>query len=98
MLAEAILLRRLIRSLKDRHSMVPGGLRQLRFETFFEKKECLVPVFVEKDFREHECLLWTEIQHERFDVHPSTSYLSLPFPVSSGGKPTPLLLETRETI
>ena len=42
---------------------------QLRFDAFFEKSEGLFPVFVEKDSRKPERLLWTEVQHDVFDVH-----------------------------
>ena len=71
---ESIFLRRLIRSLKDRHSMIPGRLQQLRLQTFLEKRKGFVFVFVEKNSRKPERALWTEIQHNRFDVHLFSSF------------------------
>ena len=46
---KGILLRRLIRSLKDRHSVIPGRLFQLGLEAFFKKQECLLFVFIHKN-------------------------------------------------
>ena len=73
MFAEGILLRRLIRSLKDRHSVLSCRIVQLRFDAFLEKREGLFSVFVQKNSRQSECLMWTKIQHKRFDVHLFTS-------------------------
>ena len=50
-LTEGIFLRRLIRSLEDRHSMVPGRLLQLGFETLLKIKESLLFVLIKKDSR-----------------------------------------------
>ena len=58
-LAKGVFLRRLIRSLKDRHSMVPCCLIQLRFEALFEKEEGLSFVFIEEDSRQPQCFFRT---------------------------------------
>jgi hypothetical protein len=46
---EGILLRRLIRSLEDRHSMVTGCLIQLGLQALFKKEESLVFVFIHQN-------------------------------------------------
>jgi len=68
--SEGILLRRLIRSLKDWHSMVPGCFVQLRFDAFFKKWKGLVFVFVNKDSRKTERFFWVKIKHDFFNIHP----------------------------
>jgi hypothetical protein len=66
---EGILLRRLIRSLEDGHSMIPGRLQQWRLQTFLKKCKGFVLVFVEKDPRKPERALGAKIQHNMFYVH-----------------------------
>ena len=48
--------------------MVPGRVVQLRFDAFFEKREGLFSVFIQENSRQPECLMWTKIQHDVFDV------------------------------
>jgi hypothetical protein len=79
MSAKGILLRRLIRSLEDRHSMIPGRLRQLRLQTFLKKRKGFVFVFVKKDPCEPERVLGAKIQDHMFDVHLFSSSSHFPF-------------------
>ena len=46
---DRVFLRRLIRSLKDRHSMVTCRLVQLRFEALFKEEERLLLVFIHEN-------------------------------------------------
>ena len=61
MFVESILLRRLIRSLEDRDSMIPGRLRQLRLQTFLEKRKGFVFVFIKEDPCEPERFLGAKV-------------------------------------
>ncbi len=69
MSTEGIFLRRLIRSLKDRHSTVPGRLRKLGPQTLLQKRQGFFFVFVQEDPPKPEYVLGTKIQHNLFDVH-----------------------------
>ena len=69
MFTEGVHLRRLIRSLEDRHSMIPGRLRKLRLQTFLEKRKGFVFVFIKKDPCESERVLGAKIQYHMFYVH-----------------------------
>jgi len=68
-----VLLRRLIRSLKDWHSMIPGRRRQLRLKRFLKKRKGFLFVFVKEDSRQPERFFWAKIQHNIFYVHPLSS-------------------------
>jgi hypothetical protein len=70
---EGILLRRLIRSLKNRHSMVPGRLIQLRFKTLFKKKKSLFFFVIEKDSRESKSFLRVKAKDYVLYLHPVSS-------------------------
>jgi hypothetical protein len=73
MFTEAIFLRRLIRSLEDRHSMVPGRLLQLGFQTFLQKRKSSLLVFDQENPRNPKRVLGTKIQHSGSDVHSFSS-------------------------
>jgi len=59
--AEGIFLGRLIRSLKDRHSMISGRLLQLRFEGLLKKSQSLLLVFVQENSHQFKCLFRAEM-------------------------------------
>jgi hypothetical protein len=79
MFTEGILFRRLIRSLEDRHSMIPGRLCQLRLQTFLKKRKGFVFIFVKKDPCEPERVLGAKIQHHMFDIHLFSTSSHIPF-------------------
>ena len=66
MFAEHIFLSRLIRSLKDRHSMISGRLIQLGFETFLEKCKGLCFVFVDEDSCHPYRFFEAKVEEKRF--------------------------------
>jgi hypothetical protein len=70
---EGILLRRLIRSLEDRHSMIPGRLIQLRFKTLFKKNKSLLFFVIEKDSRESKGFLRVKAKDYVLYLHPVSS-------------------------
>jgi hypothetical protein len=53
--------------------MVPGRLRQLRLQTFLEKRKGFLFVFVKKDPCEPHGFLRAEIQDHILDLHPFSS-------------------------
>jgi hypothetical protein len=55
--AERVFLRRLIRSLKDRHSMIPSRLIQLGLQAILKKEESLFFVLIEENSCEFQSLL-----------------------------------------
>jgi hypothetical protein len=71
--AERIFLRRLIRSLEDRHSVISRRLLQLRFEALFKKKEPLLPVFIHENSCQSEGFLRTKAYDNALDRHLSSS-------------------------
>ena len=60
-LTEAILLRRLIRSLEDRHSVIPGRLDPIEASDIPLETQGLVFIFVEKDSRKPHGFLGVKI-------------------------------------
>jgi hypothetical protein len=73
MFAKHIFLRRLIRSLEDRHSMVPGRVIQLRLQTFLEKQKGVVSVSVEENPCKPQGFLGAEIQDHILNFHSFAS-------------------------
>ena len=66
-------MRRLIRSLKDRHSMVTRRLIQLRFKTLFKKEKSLSFIFIEEDSRESKGLFRAKVKDYILYLHPFSS-------------------------
>ena len=69
LLYKLIFLRRLIRSLEDRHSVIPACLVQLRLQAFLQKEHCLLTIFVDKNSRQTKCLLRGKLYYNLFDCH-----------------------------
>ena len=66
-------MRRLIRSLKDRHSMISGRLIQLGFETLLKKEKSLFFVVIEKDPRESKGFFRVKVKDYVLYLHPCSS-------------------------
>ncbi|MBP1697407.1 MAG: hypothetical protein H6Q41_2595 [Deltaproteobacteria bacterium] len=69
MLAEGILLRRLIRSLKDWHSMITGRIYKLRFEALLKEEKRLFFVFIEEDSRESKGFFRAKVKDYALYLH-----------------------------
>ena len=70
--AEGVL-RKLIRSLEDRHSMVTCRLIQLRLQALFKKEESLSFIFIEEDSRESKGLFRAKVKDYILYLHPFSS-------------------------
>ena len=66
---EGVFLRRLIRSLKDRHSMVTCRLIQLRLQALFKKEESLSFIFIEEDSRESKGFFRAKVKDYALYLH-----------------------------
>jgi hypothetical protein len=71
---EGILLGRLIRSLEDRHSMVPGRLFQLWFKALFEKRKGFLLVLIHENSGEPQSFLGMKVQDHAFYDHLPSFY------------------------
>ena len=74
-LCEIVLLRRLIRSLEDRHSVIPGLLIKLRLEGFFQKEHCFLAILIEENPHQTKGFLSGKLYYNIFDCH--TVYASV---------------------